>query len=187
MSRMIYIFGQPGAGKTTLVRQICSTSVFLYESNDPIRHRCFSDKQGMFSVLGGDSFPFGGTDTLSYAVMKTADSWLKSLSSCAAGKTVIAEGDRLANLSFFDAARSYYELILIHLRCDNEEAARRRSERASEHNLELQTSSWVKGRATKSVNLSLNVPEVIDLDASADPVTLASVVRGYITQGVEHD
>jgi GTPase SAR1 family protein len=36
------VFGQPGAGKTTLMRAICERSQLFYEADAPIKHRCLT-------------------------------------------------------------------------------------------------------------------------------------------------
>lgn len=182
MKTLAYIFGQPGSGKTTLMRALCGESPPLYEASDPVKHRCLSRKGGMFAVLGGDSYPFGGTDTLSYTAVGSADRWLSSLSACAAGRVVLAEGDRLANGRFFDVARKHYRLLLFFMRCKDVEAASRRAARASKHALPLQSDSWVKGRVTKHANLAARQPDTITLDAMRPPEELAAIVWAAVQQ-----
>lgn len=182
MKTLAYIFGQPGAGKTTLMRALCGESPPLYEASDPIKHRCFSRKGKMFAVLGGDAYPFGGTDTLSYTAVGSADRWLASLTACAAGGTVLAEGDRLANDRFFDVARKHFRLLLFYLCCDDDEASRRRASRASQHGLPLQSDSWVKGRVTKHANLAARQPGTIRLNAILSPEKLAAIVWESVLQ-----
>jgi GTPase SAR1 family protein len=182
MKTLAYIFGQPGAGKTTLMRAICGGSSPLYEASDPVRHRCFSIAGRMFAVLGGDAYPFGGTDTLSYTAVGSADGWLSSLAACAAGRVVFAEGDRLANDRFFDVARKHYRLLPFYLRCKDAEAAIRRAARASKHGLSLQSESWVKGRVTKHANLAARQAGVITLDATRPPEDLAAIVWKTVQQ-----
>lgn len=176
MSTLAYIFGQPGAGKTTLMRAICAGSPLLYQADSPIKHRGFCSKSGMFVVLGADAYPFGGTDTLSYTAVSSAERWLESLSLCAAGGLVFAEGDRLANGGFFEAARKHYRLIAFYLNCGDGEAAARRAARAAQHGLSLQSDSWVKGRVTKHANLAKRESSVVRLDAKKSPEELAAIV-----------
>lgn len=182
MKTLAYIFGQPGAGKTTLMRALCGESPPLYEARDPVRHRCFSRGGKMFAVLGGDAYPFGGTDTLSYTAVGSADGWLASLAACAAGRIVLAEGDRLANDRFFDVARKHYRLLPFYLRCKDSEASRRRAVRASTHSLPLQSDSWVKGRVTKHASLAARHSDVTALDAMLSPEKLAAIVWASVLQ-----
>lgn len=173
---LVYVFGQPGAGKTTLMRAICKGSPVIYEAETPIKHRGFSRNGRMFAVLGADAFPFGGTDTLSYTAVSSAGRWLGALAACAAGSLVFAEGDRLANDRFFEAARKHCRLIPVFLNCGDGEAAARRAARAARHGLSLQSDSWVKGRVTKHANLAARQASVVRLDAKKPPEELAAIV-----------
>jgi gluconate kinase len=176
MTTMAYVFGQPGAGKTTLMRAICERSQLFYEADAPIKHRCLTGPHGMFAVLGADAFPFGGTDTLSYTSVSTSERWLESLSLCAAGRLVFAEGDRLANDRFFAAARKHYRLVPVYLNCDGDLAAKRRAARAAHHRLTLQSPAWVKGRTTKHANLAARNADALRLDARQPAEKLAEIV-----------
>lgn len=164
------------------MRALCGNAPPLYEARDPVRHRCFSREGKMFAVLGGDAYPFGGTDTLSYTAVGSADRWLASLSSCAAGRIVLAEGDRLANDRFFDVARKHYRLLPFYLSCKDNEASLRRSSRASKHGLPLQSDAWVKGRVTKHSNLAARQADAITLDATRPPEDLAAIVWTTVLQ-----
>jgi hypothetical protein len=176
MKTLVYIFGQPGSGKTTLMRAICASGSHLYDADSPVRHRAFMWKQGTFSVLGADAAPFGGTDTLSYTAVGDSPRWLKALSACSAGGLVFAEGDRLANLRFFDEAAKLYRLLAFYLDCDDSMAGGRRARRAKQHGLSLQSESWVKGRVTKHANLASKHEATVPLDARLKPEKLASIV-----------
>jgi len=176
MKTLVYIFGQPGAGKTTLIRAMCDRLQLLYEASEPIKHRCFCRNGRMFAVLGSDGFPFGGTDTLSYTAVSSSDRWLKNLSDCAAGSTVFAEGDRLANDRLFEAASKHYNLLLIYLECAEDITASRREKRAAQYRIPLQSNLWVKSRATKHANLAARHKGVLRLDGRKPPDQLAESV-----------
>lgn len=177
MKTMAYIFGQPGSGKTTLVSEILREmgAKKLYDAKSPIQHRGFSCTGGVFAVLGSDAYPFGGTDTLSYTSVSTCHKWLKELSLCSSGGMVLAEGDRLANRTFFSEARKIYDLHLFYLKCPDEIAKQRRQERALEHKLNLQNTSWVSGRITKSKNLAAT-ENVYCVDSSSSPSIMAKFI-----------
>lgn len=172
---LVYIIGQPGAGKTTLMKAICRGSQTLYVADKPVPHKAVRGPRGMFAVLGRDREPFGGTDTLSHAAAGDCEEWVEELARCAAGRLVFAEGDRLASKRFLAAARSQYRLLLFSLDCPNELAAERRLFRASEHGLKQQSASWVKGRVTKHANLALS-ESAVRLDARMAPDDLAELV-----------
>jgi energy-coupling factor transporter ATP-binding protein EcfA2 len=173
MNTFVYVFGQPGSGKTTLMRAVCNGSKHAYEATTPVKHRGYASDKGLFAVLGGDAFPFAGTDTLSYTTVKTASEWLEELSRCKAGSLVFAEGDRLANQIFFEKARKHYRLLTFYLCCSNHLAEIRRSQRAEKHGLKKQSAPWVKGRITKAKNLAATC-DPLTLDATRPPEVLAA-------------
>lgn len=184
MNTLAYVFGAPGSGKTTLMREVCSRGSPLYTADTPIKHRGFYGRTtGMFSVLGGDGQPFGGTDTLSYTAAADCDRWLEALSLCNAGGLVFGEGDRLADGRFFDAARRWYTLRLFYLDCPEPLSEARRRQRAKQHGLAAQSETWVRGRITKHNNLACEHPEVTLLDARDSVEELAARVWRDVEQG----
>lgn len=176
MKTLAYIFGQPGSGKTTLMTALCSDATKFYEADSPIKHRAMRRDGELFTVLGADAKPFGGTDTLSYTAAARASEWLAELAECKAGKTIIAEGDRLATSKFFEQARKFYRVVLFYLDCDDKTAQQRREQRAKDYKLDMQSPSWVKGRVTKHKNTAKRERGVVALDAAEDPLILASKV-----------
>lgn len=175
MKTLTYIIGQPGAGKTTLMNAICKGASTLYTADSPVAHRGMKGQHGLFSVLGRDRQPFGGTDTLSHAVAGNCEEWVEELSRCAAGSVVFGEGDRLATKRFLAAARVHYRVLLFYLDVDDGLAAGRRADRAEEHGLKQQSASWVKGRVTKHANLAL-AESAVRLDARLSPEENAKLV-----------
>lgn len=179
MKTLTYIIGQPGAGKTTLMSAILKGASTLYTADTPVGHRGMKGPHGLFTVLGKDRHPFGGTDTLSHAVSGNCETWVEELSRCAAGATVFGEGDRLATKRFLAAARAHYRVLLFHLEADDRVAASRRAERAEEYRLKQQSASWVKGRITKHANLALS-ESAVRLDAMLPPEENAKIVWGDV-------
>ena len=175
MKTLTYIIGQPGAGKTTLMNAICRGASTLYTADSPVPHRGMKGPAGLFSVLGKDRHPFGGTDTLSHAVSGDCETWVEELSRCAAGAVVFGEGDRLASRRFLAAARVHYRVLVFYLEADDGLAAERRAARAEEHGLKQQSASWVKGRVTKHANLALS-ESAVRLDARLSPEENAQLV-----------
>ena len=164
------------------MRALCDVGKPLYEADTPVKHRAITSPHGTFAVLGADALPFGGTDTLSYTAVSDSPRWLKLLSECSAGSLVFGEGDRLANLRFFEEAAKHYRLLAFYLACDDRVAQCRREDRAKKHNLPLQSGTWVKGRITKHANLAARHEGTIRLDASRSPDELARVVWKTVIQ-----
>lgn len=165
------------------MKHVCKKGQQFYVADEPVKHVAYAAQCGLFSVIGTDEKVFGGTDTLSYTAIDAAERWLESMSLCSAGGLVFAEGDRLANDRFLEAARKHYKVIPFYLNCDNNEAAHRRASRAVKHNLTLQSDSWVKGRVTKHANLAARQAGTIKLDARATPEELAAIVWETVLQG----
>lgn len=139
--RLIYLFGVPGSGKTSVFEAL--TREWTGELIEkPFAHIVYSN--GVIQ-LGKNRKPFGGTDTLSMAVQPMAVSFLKSQRP----KIVLAEGDRLANGKFFEAAREIgYQLCLWYLDTPMSLAEARREQRGASQN-----EIWLKGRERKVLNL----------------------------------
>lgn len=138
--RLLYMIGYPGAGKTTLCKRLLSGIDYgCYGTvNAPFAHTVY---RNCAVQLGVDRDPFGGTDTLPLNVQPVAIAWLLATSDV---RAVLGEGDRLANEKFFKAVKDAgWQLDVVHLTCDRDEAARRRAARSK------QNESWVKGRITK--------------------------------------
>ena len=95
--------------------------------------------------LGAQRDQFPGTDTLSMSVQKAAMTWAETTKEVAA----VAEGDRLANIGFFQClVRSGCDLTVAFLKVSPELALERRNCRGS-----LQDSTWLQSRETKVLNL----------------------------------
>jgi hypothetical protein len=178
----VYLFGQPGSGKTTLMREVCRRGMMLYDAEKPIKHRGYAWEGGMFSALGAEAWPFGGTDTLAYDAVAKCSRWLPALQKCKAGGLVFAEGDRLANLRFFGEVEKRYRLLAFYLSCDDALAGARRRLRASRHGLAAQSETWVRGRITKHDNLAMQYPGTYRLDSCLGADVLAQRVWWEVLQ-----
>ena len=144
--RLLYVIGEPGAGKTTAVDAYCSA----YEPVDvdtPIAHRAWMDDGGLaFVTLGRNRPPFSGTDTLAMNVQPTATTWLAHPAS---PRIVLAEGDRLGNAKFLNAMHDAgRDVTVVYLATDPDVAAARRATRSAATGT-TQNSAWVAGRVTK--------------------------------------
>ena len=140
---LLYLFGEPGAGKSTLASHL-TRRLRMEPYAHPFAHRCYPAANVIeLGPRRRGSFP--GTDGLSMSVQPSVISWLRAEQP----EFVMAEGDRLANGSFFEAARDLgYSLRLVHLKGEAA-AALQRSVRGT-----TQDATWVAGRRTKCFNLA---------------------------------
>jgi P-loop Nucleotide Kinase3 len=154
MRTLIYLVGEPGVGKSTLMAK--ATSRFRRErvagpvARDGL-YRPLNDETRVPSVfaaveLGGQrEGGFSGTDVLPPNSIKLAYSWLATQSETS---VVLGEGAKLATAPFFEAARDAgycIRLISLYSRL----APVRRHERAQRLGKPLQSESWVKGQITR--------------------------------------
>jgi GTPase SAR1 family protein len=138
---MLYVIGEPGVGKTTLLRRaLAGSEPEIIEQ--PVPHTRYP---GGLVAIGRERGTFSGTDALCMSIQPRALEWLNTLDAPA----VIAEGDRLGNAKFIEAARAQGWTVTIALITAPEEVIiERRAERGSNQN-----PSWLEGRRTKVNNL----------------------------------
>lgn len=145
---VVYLLGGPGAGKSSLMRELVAHTKGKVPRAMPFPHVIWA---GGGAHLGYTNGFFPGTDGLSMNIQPKAVDWLLGP---AGPEFVLAEGDRLGNEKFFrtliDAG---VHLFLIEVATPPEVAALRRAERArrisATTEAKLQDASWVKGRETK--------------------------------------
>lgn len=154
---LIYVIGYPGSGKTTAVRAALTQLGRAAEPRDhPIPHVRRGDVWHLGRELDG---PFAGTDKLAMNIQPAAIAWLNDPAALTGCRTLIAEGDRLANPSFFAAARQAgHHLLIALIDTPLHDARRRADHRAVTHNMPAQSATWWKGRVTKTNNLANSRP-----------------------------
>ena len=162
--KVIAIGGEPGAGKTTLMKKLIERFDVQpkYDSFKLVPYLC---KDNIY-VLGKyeDGETFGGTDRMSMAVQPEAIKFLASLS---ADSIVLYEGDRLFNNSFLEHCNENYDLSIIYLKTDKSVRQERYKERGSNQN-----ETWLQGRETKVSNILTNM-------------TLMFVTENYLNNNIE--
>lgn len=165
---MLYIIGEPGSGKSTLIKYL--TRGLSYEDGrSPFAFRRYDC--GVWE-LGARRAEFSGTDALALNVQPAVERTLEAIRP----EFVIAEGDRLANAKFFRFAIGMgYDVHLVHLE-GMEVAAVQRRLRGSE-----QDETWVKGRRTKVYALAAQFNALV-LPAGSPPSALELAIVNPVTE-----
>ncbi len=160
--KVIVIMGEPGTGKTTLMRALMEKMGNFepkFDSWKLVPYHVRAD--GKVVVLGkyeaGETF--AGTDRMSMAVQPEAVAFLESIASAGEVDTVIFEGDRLTNQSFLEHCLNSYDTRILYLEVDSDERERRYAERGSN-----QSEQFIKGRVTKYANLRTNFDIMMALE-----------------------
>lgn len=153
MAKVVYICGEPGSGKTTLMRKLIKhyniDSTPLIEAGYQLVP--FHANGKGLHVLGKyeDGEVFSGTDRMSMAVQPEAIKWIDSLPS---GAVVLGEGDRLFTNSFMDHCVDKHDLSIYYLKTTEDVRKERYKERNSNQN-----ETWLQGRITKIRNILGNM------------------------------
>jgi len=149
MVKIIAIGGEPGAGKSTLMRKIID-QYKIDEFKDDFKLVPYHQKDNLY-VLGKyeDDQVFAGTDRMSMAVQPEA---IKFLSSIPDNSIVLFEGDRLFNNSFLEHCNDNFDLSIIYLSTQKKERELRYESRGSN-----QDETWLRGRETKVANILSNL------------------------------
>lgn len=152
--RMIYLVGQPGAGKSTLMRRL-TAGFDRVPVNEPVPHdQLISSVLGnvTHAELGRQRGDFSGTDALASSIITRAEPWIATRPY----PFVLAEGARLGNARFLTAAvDAGYAVLLVVLDHPDAEAWR---EIRSKQLGKFQNIGWVRGRLRATQNLADNPP-----------------------------
>jgi len=157
--RLVYLSGEPGVGKSTLMRQL--TAGLLRHSlpaddDAPARDLLLTprSRRVLAVELGRARDAFSGTDALPSAVIAAAERYVRDGRARDEAPLLLAEGARLACRRFLTAAvAGGWQVTLVHLRGEHL-AAERRATRAATLGRPPQNPAWVKGRRTAAANLA---------------------------------
>ena len=178
MSKSLYLIGEPGVGKSTVVNAFCDS--YTIGAKQQLLGKLWADQllaedELVGYRLGRTRETFSGTDALAMSVNPDAVAWVES---CQLPTILVGEGARLANKKFLTALNENTSLLLVLVLADN--AAERRVSRGSNQN-----PSWVKGRATASLNLfkealELGWTTMVVNNSEQTPEESAAVIRGAL-------
>ena len=167
MRNFCLVFGEACIVKSTAVAKALHGAHVLAEFKQPVAHIVYKQQSGMGCQLGRSHGEFKGTDGLSYTAINKIPPFINGTFS-----DVLAEGDRLSNLSFINRLNSW-NVTTVHIySTDPVLGMKRRAERAARIGAK-QNEQWVRGRRTKAYNLAGQLPDCIWLDAASIDVAEA--------------
>lgn len=151
--KIIYVIGEPGTGKTTLMKRVFEYLNFSktprIQEQFPLVPYHVSESLGIF-MLGKyeDGEVFAGTDRMSMAVQPWAIKFLEDIEKENDDLVIIGEGDRLSTPTFIEHIVDKYDAIIYYIRASEEIKKARYKERGSN-----QSDIWLQGRVTKLNNI----------------------------------
>lgn len=147
--KIIAIGGEPGAGKSTLMKKIIEKYNWLkvYDEVKLVPYMQYDTNY----ILGkyDDGETFSGTDRMSMAVQPEA---VKFLSTLPKDSVVLFEGDRLFTASFLEHCVENYDTDIVYLETFKNIREERYKERGSNQN-----ETWLRGRESKIANILSNM------------------------------
>jgi len=172
MKHALYIIGEPGVGKSTLVETLKGDALAI-GGRYPLAHQTYLTTAGGVVELGTrEPGKYGGTDALSMSAIVQAEAWVTD-GSWLDDSLLLAEGDRLACDRFFNALLDGgWHLRICHLDGVTPATAEARRERRGS----AQNGSWIRGRQTKVQRILERwdwTGRVFHLDAREAPDSLA--------------
>jgi len=175
--KIIAIGGEPGAGKTSLMKKIIEKYKMLpaYEAFKLVPYL----NKNNYYVLGKyeQNEVFAGTDRMSMAVQPEAKKFLSSLPE---NSIVLFEGDRLFNSSFLEMCVELYDTKIIYLKTSKNVRQERYEERKSNQN-----ETWLQGRETKISNILSNIQLMFNIESYENnnleqQSKLVDIISGYM-------
>lgn len=150
MRKIVAIGGEPGSGKTTLMRKFMEGGDWQYVEPAKLVAAHYSASRDLW-VVGkyNNEEVFAGTDKLSMGVQPNLENWVRETQS-----NVIFEGDRVFNNSFLEFCLDLpnTQLSVVVLRASADTLTKRYEERGSN-----QSETFLKGRRTKVNKITSNL------------------------------
>lgn len=175
MTKMAYLIGEPGVGKTTVAKalfRLRGSEEPDFKCSEPFKY----ELRKQLMALGHYNRAFGGTDTFPPNTIPAVRKNLCDLVSSFSVKCVFGEGDKLANQIFFQWAETRFDFRLFVLAAPPSLLVARRLERGSN-----QEASWLEGKRTKLERLMAHHEHFV-IDARANPNDCATVIDSWLVK-----
>jgi len=173
MTHTVGIIGEPGVGKTTVMREVIR-GIKLQPGRLGAARWMQSDSEQLIVMGDYSGHMHDGTDRLSmscYADLEAASNYFSQHMPL---YSVIWEGDRMTRGRWLKAILACgYALTLYHVTATLEAAQGRRKGRGSNQN-----ASWIAGRRTTSARMAASYDAIsYDLTSETASVELAELIR----------
>lgn len=174
---LLYIVGEPGIGKSTLMAEL-TTGLHRTPLRRPVRDLLTRNGLPVAVELGTRRTRFSGTDALPMDAITTVEPYLATGDAAMEADLLLGEGARLGNHRFLTAAiRADYRVHLVQL-IGPQAAGERRTARGTRQNRR-----WIDGARTRAHRLLDHAPHGVrthQLDAATEPAQLADTVRTLV-------
>jgi hypothetical protein len=168
---VLFIVGEPGVGKTTLVRRILESDSYL------IQKPKWTVGPTVCAAGHYNGGAFDGADTVPYnGVQEALTFWSAELKN---QLLTIFDGDRFSNAGTVTALKTGVPELDVRcalLAADPDVSAARRARRGSHQNV-----AWVKGRRTKALRFAKTFDKLLVLDATKLVDVLETELRAFLT------